>query len=88
MAARQAKPQQRPGRRIPFGQANRLAIIVGTALPMLMHPGELLAAAVWFSLVAWLMLRTKNIWDCVAVHAVTNLLLGVYVAIAGEWRLM
>ena len=27
---------------------------------MLMHPGELFAAAVWFSMVTWLMLRTRE----------------------------
>lgn len=64
---------------IPFGHVNTLAIIVGTAVPMAMHPGELLASLVWFSLVTWLMVRTRNIWDCVAAHAVTNLLLGLYI---------
>jgi hypothetical protein len=54
---------------------------------MLMHPGELLAAGVWFSLVTLLMVRTKNIWDCVAAHAVTNLLLGIYVVTYGQWQL-
>jgi CAAX prenyl protease-like protein len=75
--------------KVPFGTVNRVAIVVGTVLPMLSHP-ELLAAAVWFSLVTWLMLRTKNIWDCVVAHAVTNLLLGVYVVVMGgeAWRLM
>jgi uncharacterized protein len=73
---------------VPFGKVNRLAVVLGTLLPMLMHPGELLAAAAWFSLVTWLMLRTRNIWDCVAAHAVTNLLLGVYVVTSGNWRLM
>jgi CAAX prenyl protease-like protein len=72
---------------VPFGKVNRLAVIVGTALPMLYHP-EIVAAAVWFSLVTWLMLRTRNIWDCIAAHAVTNFLLGVYVVSSGEWRLM
>ncbi len=28
-----------------------------------MHPAELLAAAVWFTLITWLMFKTKNIWD-------------------------
>ena len=47
---------------------------------MLYHqPGEFLAAAVWFGMVTWLMVRTRNIWDCVAAHAVTNVLLGIYV---------
>ena len=73
---------------VPFGKVNGLALVLGTAVPMLMHPGELLAAAVWFSLITWLMLRTRNIWDCVAAHAVTNLILGIYVVTTGTWRLM
>jgi uncharacterized protein len=73
---------------VPFGKANTLALVLGTAVPMLMHPAELLAAAAWFSLITWLMLRTRNIWDCVAAHAVTNLILGIYVVASGTWRLM
>jgi membrane protease YdiL (CAAX protease family) len=73
---------------IPFGQVNRTAVILGTAVPMLMHPGELLAALVWFSMVTWLMVRTRNIWDCVVAHAITNLMLGIYVVTMGEWQLM
>jgi CAAX prenyl protease-like protein len=71
---------------VPFGEANRAAILVGTLFPVLYHP-EKLAALVWFSLVTWLMLRTKNIWDCVAAHAITNLMLGIYVVVAHDWRL-
>ncbi len=75
---------------VPFGQANATALLVGTVVPMLMHPAELLAAAVWFSLVTWLMLRTRSIWDCVVAHATTNLLLGLYVIWAGgeAWELL
>jgi CAAX prenyl protease-like protein len=72
---------------VTFGTLTRAAAVVGTAVPMLMHPAELLAAAVWFSLVTWLMWRTKNIWDCVAAHAVTNLLLGIYVVTQHQWQL-
>lgn len=72
---------------VPFGDVNKTALIAGTLVPMLMHPGELLAAFVWFSLVTWLMVRTRNIWDCVAAHAVTNLLLGIYVVTQHEWQL-
>jgi CAAX prenyl protease-like protein len=72
---------------VPFGELTPLAAVVGTAVPMLMHPAELLAAAVWFSLVTWLMARTRNIWDCVAAHAVTNLLLGIYVVTQEQWQL-
>jgi hypothetical protein len=73
---------------VPFGVATRSGLIAATAVPMLMHPGELLAAAVWFSAVTWLMLRTHNIWDCVAAHAITNLLLGLYVLYSGHWFMM
>jgi len=74
--------------KIPIGQVNRTAVIVGTAIPMLMHPAELLACLVWFSMVTWLMVRTRSIWDCVVAHAVTNFLLGVYVVTTGNWYLM
>ena len=73
--------------KIPFGQVSLLAVVVGTAIPMLSHPAELLAAAVWFSMVTVLMVKTRNIWDCVVAHGVTNLLLGVYVVLSGEWHL-
>jgi hypothetical protein len=74
---------------IPFGKVNALAVIVGTAVPILSHP-EWLAAAVWFSMITWLMVRTRNIWDCVAAHAITNFALGVYVVWHGgeAWRLL
>lgn len=71
---------------VPFGVVTTASVIVGTAFPMLYHP-EKLAALVWFSLVTWLMVRTKNFWDCVAAHAVTNFLLGVWVVWRGAWEL-
>lgn len=70
---------------VPFGTLTPMAAAVGTVLPMAMHPAELLAAAIWFSLVTWLMWRTKNIWDCVVAHGVTNLLLGLWVLYSGDW---
>ena len=73
---------------VPFGKVNATAVVAGTLIPMLMHPAELLAAAVWFSMVTWLMVRTRNIWDCIVAHAITNLLLGVYVVVFDQWQLM
>jgi CAAX prenyl protease-like protein len=73
---------------IPFAVVNRLALITGTVFPMLMHPGELFAAAIWFSMVTWLMLRTKSIWDCIIAHAVTNLLMGIWVVTQNDWEMM
>jgi CAAX prenyl protease-like protein len=74
---------------VPFGTMSRMAIAAGTLVPILTHPtSELLAVAVWFSLVMWLMWRTRNIWDCVVAHMVTNVLLGVWVVSSGDWHLM
>lgn len=71
---------------IAFGVVNRTAVAAGILVPVLYHP-EKLAALVWFSLVTWLMVRTKNFWDCVAAHAITNLILGVVVVTTGWWAL-
>ncbi len=72
--------------KVPFGTLTPTAIAVGTVVPILMHPpAEALAAAGWFTLITWLMFKTKNIWDCVAAHGVTNLLLGLYVVASGDW---
>jgi len=73
---------------VPMGEATTMAVVLATVVPVLMHPAELLAATVWFSMVTWMYLRTRNLWDCVAAHAVTNALLGAYVLYSGEWRLM
>jgi CAAX prenyl protease-like protein len=72
---------------IPFGKVNGLGLATVILFPVLAHP-ERLAALVWFSLVTWLMLRTRNIWDCVAAHAVTNLLMGLWVVYSDDWWMM
>ena len=72
--------------KIPFGEVTYKAAALGVAFATLYHP-EKLAAVVWFSLTMWLMLKTKNFWDCVVAHAVTNFLLGVWVVWKGAWGL-
>lgn len=71
--------------RVGFGSVDRGAIIMTTLLAVSLHPGEMLAMALWFSAVTWLMLRTRNFWDCVMAHATTNFLLGGYVLVSGDW---
>jgi CAAX prenyl protease-like protein len=34
----------------------------------------------------WWMVRTRNLWDCILAHAVTNGILAVYVIGAGQWQ--
>lgn len=53
--------------------------LVPSLYGMLTHPGELLAAGVWFGLVTLLAKRTGSLWDCVVAHAVTNALLALYI---------
>ncbi len=66
---------------------SRFMILTPSIYGVLTHPSEALAAMVWFGLVTWLMLRTGNLWDCVIAHAVTNLLLGIYVVTFSQWHL-
>lgn len=73
---------------VRFGESNTLVWIVGTAVPLLMHPGEIFASLVWFTGMTWLMVSTRNIWDCVAAHAITNLVLGIFVITFDQWHLM
>lgn len=73
---------------VPLATVSTTAIIVTTLLAMSMHPAELFAELVWFSSVTWLMLRSGNLTDCIVAHAVTNLLLGLYVVSTGSWSYM
>jgi len=34
----------------------------------------------------WWMIRTRNLWDCILAHAVTNGILAAYVIGAGQWQ--
>ncbi len=34
----------------------------------------------------WWMVRTRNLWDCIIAHAVTNGVLALYVVGAGQWQ--
>ncbi|MBL9123986.1 MAG: CAAX prenyl protease-related protein [Planctomycetaceae bacterium] len=74
---------------VPLGTVTAFPLVAMTVAAALSHPpSEYLAAVVWFSLLSWLMLRTKSLWDCVIAHGVTNLLLGIYVVTTGQWEFM
>lgn len=73
--------------RVPLGKATWLSVAGVAVYGLVSHPAEPLSAVVWFSMVTWLYLRTRSIWDCVLAHATTNLLLGLYVVGTGTWEL-
>ncbi len=72
---------------VPLGQVTRLSAAIAAGYGVLTHPAEMLAAAIWFTGITILYARTRNLWDCVVAHAVTNLLLGVYVLVWHDWSL-
>ncbi len=72
---------------LPLQGLSWKALLAASAYGVLTHPTEAIAAFVWFGLVSWLMNKTGSLWDCVVAHAVTNLLLGIYVLIFAQWYL-
>lgn len=72
---------------LPLAKIGCSGLLIGTVYGMATHPSEMIAAALWFSLVSWLMVKTGKFWNCVIAHAVTNLILGVYVCFSGNWHL-
>jgi len=72
---------------LPLDQVGRTGLIAATIYGVLSHPSEWIAAAIWFTLVTLLMLRTKRFWDCVVAHMITNAILGIYIVLAQDWRL-
>jgi CAAX prenyl protease-like protein len=72
---------------LPLGGVSWKSASAVGVYAVLSHPGEAIAALVWFGMVTWLYARTRNLWDCVAAHATTNLLLGIYVVTQGAWEL-
>lgn len=74
--------------KFPIGSVTMNSVIAGTLVPMLMHPSELFAAGIWFSLITLLYVRSKNLWECIAAHSATNLLIGIYVVLFGAWQLV
>lgn len=72
---------------LPLSGIGRLGWGAAVAYAVLTHPGEMVAAALWFSMITVVMVRTGKFWNCVLAHAVTNLLLGIYVCYSGAWHL-
>ncbi|MEM0896480.1 MAG: CAAX prenyl protease-related protein, partial [Verrucomicrobiota bacterium] len=70
----------------PFGKASVVSFLVVTGLVTVVHsPADWLAAFFWGSLVYFLAVRAKSLFACVWMHAVANLVLGVYVMVTEQW---
>ena len=72
--------------RVPFGRHHWKAYAVVTAMVTVVHDmSDWPAAFVWGSLVYGLAVRTKSLGACVFMHAVGNLMLGLYILKTQQW---
>lgn len=71
---------------VPQGQFTPASFAAVTLLFAATHP-EFLAALAWGALANYLYYRTRNLWACIVAHAVTNLLLGLYIVSTASWHL-
>ena len=69
-----------------FGEFSWLSFVVVTLLFMFAHaPVDYFGALVYGSLTYWVSVRTKSLAACVVMHAVANLVLGLYTMCTGQW---
>lgn len=66
------------------GEWQKGAFAVVTLLFAFEHV-QWITAIVWGAMIAWLLVRTRSLGACIIAHAVTNLLLGLYVLHTHEW---
>ncbi len=73
-------------REVPIGRYELKSFLIVTLLFTLAHP-EWFAAATYAALLNGLLYWKKDLWQCVVAHAVSNLVLGVYVLATNSWQL-
>ena len=75
-----------PFLRVPFGKHSWAAFGIVTVCFMVAHNSvDWLGALIFGSLMYFLAVRTKSLGACVLMHAVANLLLGIYVVATKQW---
>jgi len=72
--------------KVPLGRFSVTSFFAVILLFTLAHP-EWLAAALYCALLNALLYWKKDLWICIVAHAVSNLLLGLYVLGKGAWWL-
>jgi hypothetical protein len=73
---------------VPFGLLVPAAAAACAIYAVATHPAEAVAAIGWFAVVSGIAAATRKPIDCILTHAATNLALGVYVLLTGEWWLV
>ena len=72
--------------RVPLGAFTPLAFWVTAALFGSEHGSFWDVGFATGIVYNWWLIRTRNLWDCILAHAVTNGVLAAYVVLAGQWQ--
>jgi CAAX prenyl protease-like protein len=70
---------------VPLGTYTAMSFWVTTALLVSAHLDEWGVALLWGTMAGWWFIRTRNVGNVIVLHAVTNLLIGIYVVATGKW---
>ncbi|MFM9024342.1 MAG: CAAX prenyl protease-related protein [Planctomycetaceae bacterium] len=74
--------------KVPFGLLVTASAAACAVYAVATHPAEAVAAVGWFAVVSGIAAATRKPIDCILTHAATNLALGIYVLMTGEWWLV
>jgi CAAX prenyl protease-like protein len=72
-------------KRVSLGTYNAMAFIVVAGLFAAAH-SEWLVAFICAAAYAYLFRVTRSLFACIVAHGVTNLALGIYILITGDWK--
>lgn len=73
-------------RKVKFGTHSWKAYFISTIAFTIVHaPVDWFACLIYGALTYWITVRTKSLWAPVAMHAMANLLLGIYTVQTEQW---
>lgn len=72
-------------RAMPLGRFHGLSFVVTSSIFGLLHPDRWLGGIICGLAYQWLVVRKNRLGDAMTAHAITNFLLGVWVAWKGAW---
>jgi len=73
--------------KFPIGKIAGVGIGIMLLYAVGTHPQELIASVVWFSAVTMFVAHSRNIWDAVTIHILTNFSLGIYILVWEDWTM-
>ncbi len=72
--------------RVPLGTYNAQGFWIVAVLFATEHGSYWDVGLIAGAIYNWWIIRTRNLWDCILAHAVTNLCLAAYVVARGQWQ--